>query len=339
MEINGLLVVDKPEGVTSLEVVKGIKRRFRVKKAGHIGTLDPFASGVLPVALNEGTRMVPFLLDEPKEYEAVVKLGEETSTDDPTGEVIARKPWGGVTGEQIQAVVQSFRGKIRQIPPMFSAIKMGGRPLYQLARKGIEIERKEREVEIFDLRITGIDFPRIGFRVSCSKGTYVRTLGKDMGRKVGCGAHLVQLRRVQSGLFSLDQAIPWEKVKDLPAWTDFQPWVISPRDALFNLAELIADEGMIKKVRFGMGIKARDLSSMTLPAFDKGVWLRMCSSQKELIAILKSEVKDTDIQRASPEGIVFRPLRVFHQRGRAEGGMYGACSGEEERDYHAVQNP
>ena len=339
MEIDGLLIVDKPEGITSLEVVKGVKRRLRVKKAGHIGTLDPFASGVLPVVINEGTRLVPFLRDEPKKYEAIVKLGEETSTDDPTGEVICRKPLGEVTREQIQDVAQSFQGKIRQIPPMFSAIKMGGKPLYRLARKGIEVERKEREVEIFDLQITEIDLPRIGFRVSCSKGTYIRTLGKDIGRKIGCGAHLLQLRRVQSGLFSLGQAISWEKVEGLPAGDDLWPWVISLRDALFDLPEVIGDAELAKKVRLGREIRVRDLSSSTLPAFDKGAWLRMSSPEEELIAILKSEVKDTDIQGAGPEGIALRPLRVFRQRGSAEGGIYGASAGEEKRDYRPVQNP
>jgi tRNA pseudouridine55 synthase len=339
MEIDGLLIVDKPEGLTSLEVVKAIKSRLQVKRAGHIGTLDPFATGVLPVAINEGTRLIPFLRDEPKEYEAIVKLGEETSTDDPTGEVISRKPWGDVTHGQIQAVFQSFRGKIRQIPPMFSAVKIGGKPLYELARKGIEVERKEREVEIFNLRFTEIDLPRIGFRVSCSKGTYVRTLGKDMGRMIGCGAHLLQLRRVQSGPFSLDRAIPWKTVKDLPAGEDLRPWVISLRDALSDLPELIGDEGLSREVRLGRGIKVRDLSSRTLPPFDTGARLRMSSPKEELIAILKSEVKDTDIHGASPEGIALRPLRVFRQRGTAAGGMYGACSRAEERDYRPVQNP
>jgi len=339
MGIDGLLIVDKPEGITSLEVVKRIKRRLRVKKAGHIGTLDPFASGVLPVVINEGTRLVPFLREEPKEYEAIVKLGEETSTDDPTGEVISGKPWDEVTPGQIQAVAQSFQGKIRQIPPMFSAIKMGGKRLYQLARKGIEVERKEREVEIFDLRITEIDLPRIGFRVSCSRGTYIRVLGKDMGRKIGCGAHLLQLRRIRSGPFSLDQAIPWRNVEDLPAGEDLRPWVISLRDALSYLPEVIGDEGLAKKVRFGKEIKVRDLSSRALPAFDKGVWLRMSSPEQELVAILKSELRDTDIQGASPEGIALRPLRVFRQRCSGEGGIYGACSGEEKGNYRTVQNP
>lgn len=175
--IDGLFIVDKPEGVTSLDVVREVKRRLHVKKAGHVGTLDPFATGVLPVVINEGTKLVPFLEDEPKEYEATLKFGEETRTDDLTGEVVAIRPWEGLKGQAIEEAFQSFLGRIHQIPPMFSAVKVQGMPLYRLARNGIEVERKAREVNIFNMQIEGIDLPQVRFRVSCSKGTYIRTLG------------------------------------------------------------------------------------------------------------------------------------------------------------------
>lgn len=200
--IDGLLIVDKPDGITSLDVVREIKHRFGVKKAGHIGTLDPFATGVLQIVLNEGTKLVPFLNENPKEYDVVLKLGEETTTDDWTGEVVQNKPWEGIPLEKIEALIHSFIGKIHQIPPMFSAIKIQGKPLYQMARKGIEVERKEREIEIYKIQMIGIDLPLISFRVSCSKGTYIRTLGRDIGKKIGCGAHLLRLRRVRSGSFT-----------------------------------------------------------------------------------------------------------------------------------------
>jgi len=140
-------------------VVKEIKRRFHIKKAGHIGTLDPFATGVLPVVINEGTKLVPFLEEEPKEYEATLKLGEETTTDDLTGKITFRKSWDHVTSELIHTVFQNFLGRIQQIPPMFSAIKIHGKPLYRLARKGIEVERKVREVDVFNIRIEEINLP------------------------------------------------------------------------------------------------------------------------------------------------------------------------------------
>jgi tRNA pseudouridine55 synthase len=312
MWIDGLLIVDKPEGMTSLDVVREIKRRFHVKKAGHIGTLDPFATGVLPVAINEGTKVIPFLEEGPKEYEGVLKLGEETTTDDLTGEVVFKKSWEHVTSELIHAVFQKFSGKIRQIPSMFSAIKVQGKPLYRLARKGIEVERKEREIEIFDIRVEEIDLPKVRFRVSCSKGTYIRTLGKDVGNKIGCGAYLLSLRRIRSGPFTLERAIPWERLNDFTEAEKLSPWLISLKEALPGLSEVIGDERLVKKIRFGKEMQVRDLLPEVLPTLERGQWLKMTSPQEDLVAILQSEVRGSDILRAHPESVIFRPLRVFH---------------------------
>ena len=310
--IDGLLIVDKPEGITSLDVVREIKRRFRVKKAGHIGTLDPFATGVLPIVINEGTKLVPFLKDGPKEYEGTLQLGEETNTDDRTGQVVLKQPWEGIQPEKVEAFIQSFLGKIRQTPPMFSAIKMQGRPLYRLAREGVEVERKEREIEIYNIQMEKIELPRVHFKVSCSKGTYIRTLGRDIGRKIGCGAHLLRLRRIRSGPFRLEQAISWESLKDLSRSDHLHPWLISLSQALPSLPEMIGDEQLVKKVRVGKEMMVQDLSPQTLPIFEKGEWLKMSSPQEGLVAILKSEVKGTDIPWANPEAVALRPLRVFH---------------------------
>ena len=314
MQLDGLLIVDKPEGMTSLEVVKQIKRRFHVKKAGNIGTLDPFASGVLPVVINEGTKLVPFLEEEPKEYEAVMKLGEETTTDDLTGEVTLRAALENVTPELIHAVFQNYLGKIRQIPPMFSALKLNGRPLYRLARKGIEVERKEREVEIFKLQIEEIDLPKVRFYVSCSKGTYIRSLGKDIGREIGCGAHLLSLKRIRSGPFVLEGAIQWERLKNFSKGEELNPWMISLKEALPKLPEVIGDERLVKNIRFGKKMVVRDLSSYSLPAFEKGQWLKMTSPEGGLVAILRSEMKGSDMERTDPDLVAFRPLRVFFQQ-------------------------
>jgi tRNA pseudouridine55 synthase len=312
--IDGLLIVDKPKGMTSLEVVKEIKRRFHVKKAGHIGTLDPFATGVLPIVINEGTKLVPFLEQEPKEYEAILKLGEETTTDDLTGSVTLRRPWEGVTPESTHIVFQNFLGRIQQIPPMFSAVKVHGKPLYRLARKGMEVERKERDVEVFNIQIEEIDFPRVRFRVSCSKGTYIRTLGRDIGRKMGCGGHLLFLRRVRSGPFGLERAIPWERLKELSRAEDLKPWLISLKEALSGLPEITGDDRLVEKLRLGKEMVVKDLLPQDLPAFEKGQWLKMTSPEEGLVAILRSEVKGSDIQRDNPELVAFRPLRVFHQQ-------------------------
>ena len=315
--MDGLLIVDKPEGITSLGVVREVKRRLRAKKAGHIGTLDPFATGVLPVVINEATKLVPFLREEPKGYEGVLKLGEETTTDDVTGEVISRKAWDGEEST-LTGVFQAFRGRIRQRPPMFSAVKVDGKPLYRLARKGIDIERKEREVEILDLDVVAIEAPQIRFRVSCSKGTYIRTLAKDIGRTLGCGAHLVSLRRVRSGSFTLAEAIPWESLRGLNRPEEIGPWLISLDEALSGLPEVVGNEVLTRKVRFGRDVVIGDLPLFPPLSVEKGEWFRMSSPKDGLVAILRSEIKGEDLQRARPETVAFRPLRVFQPNHRPD---------------------
>ena len=320
--IDGLLIVDKPEGITSMGVVREVKRRFGIKKVGHIGTLDPFATGVLPVVMNEGTKVVPFLEEEPKEYEATLKLGEETTTDDWTGEVVSRQPWEGTFPETVHEAFRGFLGRIHQTPPMFSAIKVQGRPLYRLARKGIEIERKEREITIFELSINAIRLPHVDFKVSCSKGTYIRTLAKDLGKKIGCGAHLLRLRRIRSGPFTLDRSISWETLQTLSKSADLGPWVITLKEALKGLPEVIGNERLVRKVRVGQEMVVRDLSSRDLPAFEKGVCLQMTSSEGGLVAIVKSVIRDTDVGGADPETVAFRPLRVFRAENRFQNEGY-----------------
>ena len=314
MSVDGLLIVDKPEGMISLDVVKQIKRRFHVKKAGHIGTLDPFATGVLPVVMNEGTKLVPFLEEEPKVYDAVLKLGEETTTDDFTGRVVFKGGWKDVTPERIHAILPGFLGKIQQVPPMFSALKVKGKPLYQLARQGIEVERKSRVIEIFSIEVRGIQLPEVHFRVSCSKGTYIRTLAKDIGRRIGCGATLLSLRRIRSGLFVLEWAIPWERLMTFSGSEALRPWLISLTEALPRLPELIGNEQLVRKLRFGRRMSVRDFSTHILPPFEKGEWLKLTSPVEGLVAILRSEVGDSEMGRTDPESVAFQPLRVFQQQ-------------------------
>jgi tRNA pseudouridine55 synthase len=239
-------------------------------------------------------------------------LGEETTTDDWTGKVIQKKSWERIPLEKIEALIHTFIGKIHQVPPMYSAIKIKGKPLHQMARKGIEVERKEREIEIYKIQMEGIDLPLVSFRVSCSKGTYIRTLGKDIGKKIGCGAHLLRLRRVRSGSFTIDQAISWERLKEFSKPIDLYPWLISLEAALPNLPEVIGDEKMTSYVRWGKKMLVQDLYPQNLPSFEKGQWLKMSSFEKGLVAILKSEVRGVDIPLANPDAVAFRPVRIFH---------------------------
>ena len=217
--MNGILVIDKPRGLTSHDVVMVVKKRLRANKAGHIGTLDPIATGILPVCINGATRLARFLEGGRKEYLASIKLGEETDTYDAEGNVVVKKDITAVRKEDIIAVVHSFRGRIKQTPPMFSAIKINGVALYRLARQGVEVERAPRDVEIYDIHVEDIMFPFITVRIACSKGTYVRSLAFDIGKKLGCGAHLAGLIRTRSGIFSINDSVSMDNAceKDIIA--------------------------------------------------------------------------------------------------------------------------
>jgi tRNA pseudouridine55 synthase len=195
--VNGILLLDKPANMTSNGALQRVKRLFNAKKAGHTGSLDPIATGMLPLCFGEATKFSQFLLDSDKSYHVIAKLGEQTATGDREGEVIAtQRVSADITAERIANVMTTFLGKSEQIPPMFSAIKVQGKPLYELARKGIEIERKPRGIKIRSLMLEAFERDLFTFRVHCSKGTYVRTLVEDIARALGCVAHVQELRRL-----------------------------------------------------------------------------------------------------------------------------------------------
>jgi tRNA pseudouridine55 synthase len=239
-----LLVIDKPSGPSSFAVCKRVRALLgkRREKVGHGGTLDPFASGVLPICIGEGTKVLPFLLDADKVYEAVVRFGVETDTLDGTGKVVAEHALGELSGAQVEAALAHFRGEILQVPPMYSALKRDGRPLYAYARKGLTVERKERRVTIRDLQLIGFDSPdRARLRVRCSKGTYVRSLAADVGQRLGVGAHLVELRRTASGPFSIEQAITLDELGVRIAGGQPLP-MLSLLEALAHLPRITVNE-------------------------------------------------------------------------------------------------
>ena len=201
--VNGVLLVDKSPGMTSHDVVAVARRCLNTKKIGHCGTLDPMATGMLILVVGSATRIQDLLMSEDKEYTGTMHLGVTTSTQDKEGEVLETKDVPAFTEEQIRAALDTMRGDFYQTPPMVSAIKKDGVPLYKLARKGQEIEREPRLVHVFDYELTRIAPPEIDFRIVCSKGFYVRTYAHDLGQKLGCGAHLSSLRRTRSGHFTL----------------------------------------------------------------------------------------------------------------------------------------
>jgi tRNA pseudouridine55 synthase len=210
--LDGAILIDKPVGPTSHDVVDAIRRRFRFKKVGHCGTLDPNATGLLVIVLGRGTKLSERLMSGDKVYEGEVKFGETTSSYDTDGELVASLPVPLLTVEELNREAAAFVGDLMQTPPMVSAIKKDGVPLYKLARKGIEVEREARMVHVYNFRFSSYQEPLGRFRVACMKGTYVRSLAHDLGQKLGCGAHLHTLRRAASGKFDVSEAVPLEAV-------------------------------------------------------------------------------------------------------------------------------
>ena len=213
--LDGAILVDKPSGPTSHDVVDAIRRKFGIKKVGHCGTLDPNATGLLIIVLGRGTKLSERLMSDDKVYEGTIKFGESTDSHDSDGELTGSLPVMPMTLDQLNEEAATFIGDQMQMPPMVSAIKINGVPLYKLARKGIEVEREPRLVHIYNFRFTGYAEPLGQFRVACTKGTYVRSLAHDLGQKLGCGAHLTALRRSASGKFDVANALPLDAVLQL----------------------------------------------------------------------------------------------------------------------------
>ena len=213
---DGVLLVDKAEGMTSHDVVAIVRRKLEIKKVGHCGTLDPIATGLLLITIGRGTKIQDLLMSEDKEYTGALELGKSTSTQDRQGDVLETRPVPELSEEQIRAAFEKFRGDFYQMPPMVSAKKVGGVPLYKLARQGKVVEREPRFVHVYRYSIDGIALPEIHFTVLCSKGFYVRTYSHDIGELLGCGAHLKSLRRTKSGRFNVDLAIGVDDVKNKP---------------------------------------------------------------------------------------------------------------------------
>lgn len=213
--LDGALLIDKPAGPTSHDVVDAIRRHFNLKKVGHCGTLDPNATGLLIIVLGRGTKLSERLMSDDKVYEGTIKFGETTDSYDADGELVGSLPVPPLTLDQLNEIAGEFIGDLMQVPPMVSAVKKGGVPLYKLARKGIEVPREPRLIHIYNFRFSDYQEPLGTFRIACTKGTYVRSIAHELGEKVGCGAHLASLRRSASGKFDVAEAIPLETVLKL----------------------------------------------------------------------------------------------------------------------------
>jgi len=240
---SGVLVVNKAPGLTSFQVVAHLRRLLRASKVGHGGTLDPQAAGVLPVLVNEATKLTPYLAEHPKEYVATVRLGVVTDTQDLTGMILSTRPVPDLTPTALQQVLARFVGEIQQVPPMYSALHVGGKRLHELARQGLEVRREPRPVIIHALTLESVDLPRFTVRVVCGKGTYVRTLCADAGEAIGCGAALERLLRTRVGPYSLDAALPWAEVAQARDGATLRARLLPPDSAVSHLpAVRLVDE-------------------------------------------------------------------------------------------------
>jgi tRNA pseudouridine55 synthase len=309
--LNGVLVIDKPKGWTSHDVVARVRRVLRLKKAGHGGTLDPLATGVLPVYLEEATKLVPFNLEGTKEYQATMKRGQETDTLDADGKIIAEKSGFICTLEMIEGILGKFRGPIRQVPPLFSALKHEGVPLYRRARGGERPRLAERGVRVYALSLEEFSSPLMTLQIICGRGTYVRSLCADIGRALGCGGHLVELRRLRSGRFTLDQAVNLEEFSRLFAEGRLGERILPLEDGVDLAEEIHLGEKTADKVRRGQPLHLMDLDPAggDRERLRKGERVGLFQNPDGLLAIAESQVDGGLPLAGNPQ--VLRILRVF----------------------------
>ena len=282
--MNGIVIIDKPEGWTSQDVVSKLRGVFKTRRIGHGGTLDPMATGVLPVFVGRATRGVEFFEHAEKVYETVLKPGITTDTEDITGTVLTEQD-AFVTGEMVEAALPKFRGEIMQVPPMYSALKVNGQKLYELARKGKEVERQPRPITIHELTLLGMDAEGIRLRVHCSKGTYIRTLCKDIGEALGCGGCMASLRRVQAGEYTIEEAVSLDSLVSAEHPEDF----LRPVDSMFrNYAAVTLTPNQEKRCRNGNSFSVR-LADGTYRAYSQsGEFLMLAQVENGTMATVKS---------------------------------------------------
>ena len=294
-ELSGIIVIDKPPNITSARVVADVKRMLDARKVGHAGTLDPFAEGVLICCINDATRLARFLLSGNKTYEATLKLGVETDTQDLTGTVTAVNTVLDFSEQMIASAVKKFEGLIEQKPPVFSALKHKGTPLYKLARQGTPVQKPARRVQISKIKITGVKLPLVHFEVSCSAGTYVRTLCSDIGQQLGCGGHLLALKRTESSGFKIQQAISMSQLEKQVLAGGSTRYLISMTDALGDMPTCIADQNLMRKIRHGQKITKTDLDFDRLPTKIKtqDTNIKIVDANSDLQAVL-TYAKDLD---------------------------------------------
>ena len=282
--MNGIVIVDKPQGWTSQDVTARLRRVFNTRRIGHGGTLDPMATGVLPVFVGRATRGVEFFEHAEKTYETVLRLGITTDTEDITGTVLTEQD-AFVTGEMLEEVLEKFRGDIMQVPPMYSALKVNGQKLYDLARRGKEVERQPRPITIHELTLLGMEAEGVRLRVRCSKGTYIRTLCKDIGQALGCGGCMAELRRVAAGEYTAQEAVPLQELLE----TENPEQYLRPVDSMFrNYPQVTLAEKQETRCRNGNSFSVQ-MADGTYRAYSReGEFLMLAKVESGVMSTIKS---------------------------------------------------
>jgi tRNA pseudouridine55 synthase len=308
--MNGVIVIDKPSGPTSRDVVEEVKRTLGIRKAGHTGTLDPLATGVLPVCINEATKLVQFLALDDKEYRATLLLGVRTDTLDTEGRVIFREE-PRVTREQVEEALMGLTGRREQAPPRYSAVKFRGRALYDWARRGIDVEALPREVEVYNVRIEEVRLPEVTFTVSCSKGTYIRSLCAEVGETLGCGGCMSVLRRIRSGCFREEQALTMEGMKALEKKSSLAAHLMPMTEVLPGMAVIDADTALADKLRNGYQPDGEILARYHIPFLGAGDVIKFTNGRR-LVAIGRMLCASDELVSGESKKQTVRILRVFN---------------------------
>ncbi len=285
-DTSGVVIVDKPAGITSAKTLAKVKRLCGAKKAGHAGTLDPFATGVLVCCLNQATRLAGFFLHDRKKYRGTLHLGIETDTQDLTGQVIAEKNAGAVSATHIKRVANRFTGCIEQAPPIYSALKHKGVPLYRLARKGQPVQKPPRKVTISELVIRAVNIPFVDFEVTCSAGTYIRTLCADIGRELGCGGHLKTLLRLESSRFSIAEALSMTQLADMATAGSLASEMIPMAEALRGIPAVTVKKKMADRIRHGQQISQAELEDG--PGQQPATVFKVLDENSRLLAVMSN---------------------------------------------------
>ena len=285
LDHHGFIIIDKPEKMTSARVVSHVKRTLDAKKVGHAGTLDPFATGVMICCVNRATRLARFFLEGDKKYEALLHLGIETDTQDATGQMISESQVPDCSETDIHDVFRSFTGSLAQVPPVYSALKHKGIPLYKHARRGNPVQKPARQIVILALHINEIQLPYIRFEVTCSAGTYIRTLGADIGNALGCGGHLKTLRRTQSSRFSIADAMTLETFEQRAAGETFSRYAVGMTEALAAMPERTADKDLKSKIVNGVPLTQKDV--ILEEAANTGKFIKIVDANRALLAVIE----------------------------------------------------